>query len=338
MKLTSKDIIKVLILVTVFLLGLLLLYKIRGVLGVIAASFLVAILLNPLVGRIQKAMPKKSRISAILITVILLVLLFGFFGLIIFKPLIQEYGSIANEFNLYFNQARGNGLIQDAINQINGLSPDYKQIFASVGGTVGGIVLGILNGLFSLVTIIILSLFMLVSPQRITDTVASYIPTKHRKAFHDLSNALSSIVPKYFAGVLITAFILAVATYIPLLLLQIPYALALSAAMFIFGLIPLVGATLGMFFITLFCFMLGQPAAGIIFFIYILIYQQVENNLIVPLIQKKTVSLSPLSVLIAILIGSAAAGMVGALLAIPAAAMIKVAYSVLIKEGYLKEP
>ncbi len=338
MKLTSKDIVKILTLITIFLLGLIFIYKVRSVLGVIAASFLVAILLNPLVGRIQKYMPKKSRIAAILVTVLFLILLFGFFGLIMFKPLIEEYGSIVNEFNRYFNEAKGNGLIQNAINQVSGLSPDYKQVFTSVGGTIGGIVMGLLNGVFTLITIIILSLFMLVSPKRVTDTVASYVPTKHRKIFQGLSKALSSIVPKYFAGVLITAFILAVATYIPLLLLQIPYSLALSVAMFVFGLIPLVGATLGMFFITLFCFMLGQPIAGVIFFIYILIYQQVENNLIVPLIQKKTVSLSPLSVLIAILIGSAAAGMVGALLAIPTAAMIKVAYSFLIEEGYLKAP
>ncbi|MEI7690255.1 MAG: AI-2E family transporter [bacterium] len=335
MDLSARNITKVLSVVTVFLLFLLFLNNIRTVLGWIAAAFLIAVLINPFVGWIQRFIPKKNRITAILLTVAFITILIGFFVFVMLQPLIQSFGGIIDEITKAINSAKGNDTVKGLISQINWKDASSKQVFTTVGGGITGIALGIVNGIFAFVTILSLSIFMLINPKNVVDSVGKYIPKKHRSLYQKINNNLSNIVPKYFGGLLMVATIAGITSFIALLILQIPFAPALALSVFFLDMIPMVGATLGAALVVGFCFLIGQPVAAIIFVIYYILYQLVENNIITPLIQQKTVKLSPLSILIAILIGSAAAGMVGALLAIPVAALIKLTYQDLKDEGYI---
>ena len=114
-----------------------------------------------------------------------------------------------------------------------------------------------------------------------------------------------------------------VSSTIVLLILDVPYAVALGLLVAILDLIPLAGATLAAIILTAVAFLTSIPA-GIIVLAFMIVYQQIENHLLQPLVYSRTVQLSPLAILIAVLIGAKIAGILGALAAIPVAGTIQV--------------
>ncbi len=108
-----------------------------------------------------------------------------------------------------------------------------------------------------------------------------------------------------------------------LLIMGVPYAVALGVLVAILDLIPLAGATLAAIIVSTVAFIHSIPA-GIVVLIFFILYQQVENHLLQPLVYSRTVQLSPLAILISVLIGAKIAGVLGALAAIPVAGTIQV--------------
>ena len=113
-------------------------------------------------------------------------------------------------------------------------------------------------------------------------------------------------------------------TYIVLMILNVPFAVPLSVLMAFLDLIPLVGATIGGVGIGIVAAIANFPTALIIWAIYFIVYQQIENNILQPVIYRRTVALHPLVVLIAVLIGGSQLGVLGALIAIPVAAGLQI--------------
>jgi predicted PurR-regulated permease PerM len=103
----------------------------------------------------------------------------------------------------------------------------------------------------------------------------------------------------------------------------VPYSLALAVFMAVFDIIPLIGATIGSIVVIGAAFLLTGSTAGIAMFVIVMVYQQIENHVLQPLIYGRTVALSSLTVLLAVLIGGDALGLIGALLAIPIAGTLQ---------------
>jgi predicted PurR-regulated permease PerM len=125
----------------------------------------------------------------------------------------------------------------------------------------------------------------------------------------------------YVGGQLTVSLIAGVTSYTFLQITRIPYALALALIVTVTDLIPLIGATIGAVLVTLVGFLTGVPE-GIACAIFFLVYQQVENYLIAPRVMKRSVDVQPAVTIVAALIGGTLLGVVGAVLAIPAAAAI----------------
>ena len=106
--------------------------------------------------------------------------------------------------------------------------------------------------------------------------------------------------------------------------LNVPFAVPLSVLMAFLDLIPLVGATIGGVGIGIVAAIANFPTAVIVWAIYFIVYQQIENNILQPVIYRRTVALHPLVVLIAVLIGGSQLGVLGALIAIPVAAGLQI--------------
>jgi predicted PurR-regulated permease PerM len=106
---------------------------------------------------------------------------------------------------------------------------------------------------------------------------------------------------------------------------EVPYALALGLIVAILDLIPLAGATIAAIIVGSIAFLHSIPA-GIIVVIFFVVYQQIENHLVQPIVYGRTVQLSPLAVLLAVLIGAELAGVLGALAAIPVAGTLQVIF------------
>ena len=137
---------------------------------------------------------------------------------------------------------------------------------------------------------------------------------------HDIYRTIGG----YVTGNLVISLIAGVSSGIVVWLAGVPYAAALGLVVALLDLIPLAGATIAAVIVTLVAFAASGLTIGIVVAVYFVVYQQVENHILQPLVYGRTVQLSPLAVLISVLIGAQVAGILGALGAIPIAGTIQV--------------
>jgi len=128
----------------------------------------------------------------------------------------------------------------------------------------------------------------------------------------------------YVAGNLLISLIAGILSYFMMLALGLPFAVPLAVGVAFFDLIPLVGSTIAGVIIAIVAAIVGFPGKLIAWLIFLVVYQQVENNVIQPVVYRRTVAIHPLIVIVAILIGASLLGVLGALLAIPVAATVQI--------------
>jgi predicted PurR-regulated permease PerM len=136
---------------------------------------------------------------------------------------------------------------------------------------------------------------------------------------------MAEAVGNYVAGALAQAVVCGITTFLVLTLLGVPFAAPLAVLSALFDLIPLVGATIAAVVVGLVTLFTDFPTATIIWSIWAIVYQQIENTVIQPQIQKRAVDIHPFAVLVSVLFGSTLFGIGGALLAIPVAASLQIA-------------
>jgi len=176
---------------------------------------------------------------------------------------------------------------------------------------------------FAGVTVLVLSFLMLLQGPNLSRGILLLVPERHRERVRRVAGDSGRAVSGYMAGNLLISLIAGVAAYIYLKVAGVPYAEVWALWVAFADLIPLVGATLGAVPTIAFAFLHSTPAgvAGIIFFIA---YQQFENHVLQVSIMSRTVNVNPLTVLVSVLVGVELFGLLGALLAIPAAGVIQV--------------
>ena len=182
---------------------------------------------------------------------------------------------------------------------------------------------GVLSAIVATVTITFMTLFMLLEGPTWIDRFFGLFSPKTARRWRSVGRDVYRTVGGYVAGNLLISLIAGTLAAIVLAVLGVPYAVALGLLVGLLDLIPLAGATVAAVIITGIAFTTGVWA-GVIVLVYFVIYQQVENQLLQPIIYGKTVQLSPLAVLIAVLIGAKLGGIVGALAAIPVAGAIQI--------------
>ena len=136
----------------------------------------------------------------------------------------------------------------------------------------------------------------------------------------------------YVAGNLVISLLCGVVTTVSLYLLDVPYSLALGVFMAVFDIIPLVGATIGSIVVVASGLIFVDVRTAVILFVIVMVYQQIENHILQPMIYGRTVQLPSLTILVAVLCGGALLGLVGALLAIPVAATVQAVVGELLEE------
>ena len=191
-------------------------------------------------------------------------------------------------------------------------------------GTLRDVGFGIVNSAFALVTILVLTAFMLGSGRRWTDAAIRLRPPEQRQRLRRSLDHMGEAVGGYVAGALTIALIAGVVTYIVLWILGVPFRAPLAVIAGLFSLIPLVGATIAAFVIGIVTLFENFPVATIIWVGWAILYQQFENHVIQPQIQKRTVHVQPFVTIVAVLFGATLLGVMGALVAIPVAASIQI--------------
>jgi predicted PurR-regulated permease PerM len=149
--------------------------------------------------------------------------------------------------------------------------------------------------------------------------------TKTEKRLRSIFGDIGTVVGGYVTGNLLISVVAGLSSGLVLWTMDVPFALALGLLVALLDLVPLVGATLAAIICTTVAFLATDSIwSGVVVLIFFVVYQQVENHLLQPLVYGRTVQLSPLIVLIAVLIGASLAGVLGALGAIPVAGALQV--------------
>jgi predicted PurR-regulated permease PerM len=207
--------------------------------------------------------------------------------------------------------------VRDAINK-SGVSGAL-----GLSNTAVSVTKSIFNAIIAVLSIVFLTLFMLLEGPAWMDRIYSLLPEESQPRWRKVGHDIYRTVSGYVTGNLAISFVAGVSATVVMLVLGVPFAVALGLLVAILDLIPLAGATIAAVIVSTVGF-IHSITAGIVLIVFFLVYQQFENQVLQPLVYGRTVQLSPLIVLVAVLMGAKLAGVVGALGAIPVAGAIQV--------------
>ena len=317
-------------LVLATMLLLMLAYATRQVLTWIVIAIFFAVALHPGVTWLER---RARWIKRWLATLLVFLLAFAFIGGLITVfviPLAREAAQFADNFPQIVADVRaGRGPIGNLAERFHAL--DYIQSHAEqLRGYVSGLgapTLAVLRsaatGVAGVVTIFVLSYLMVLEAPKVVDGFLALFEERRAERIRRVSHDCAKTVTGYITGNLLISVICGLLTWVVLALTGVPFAGLIALFVGLADLIPLVGATLGAVVGVVAAFT-QSVTAGIIVAVFFVVYQQLENHLLQPLIFARTVQLNPLTVLLAILIGVELAGILGALLAIPVAGIIQI--------------
>jgi predicted PurR-regulated permease PerM len=293
----------------------------------LAATFL-AIALNPLVERLEPRLGRRPAATAVFLGFVI-----GFVAILaaFVAPFVTQVDALSTAVPQAISEAKHNSTVKRLDNRFH-IANHAKQHLDTLPSVVFGAADRVLGGAVAVSTIFFLTLFLLYELPGIARVALSQIPPKRRPRVIAAAHHMNRTIAGYVAGNLVISLICGTVTTLSLYVLGVPYSLALGVFMAVFDLIPLVGATLGSFVVIASGFIFVDVRAGVILFVIVNVYQQVENHILQPLVYGRTVQIPSLTVLIAVLCGGAALGLIGALLAIPIAATIQAVGSELLEE------
>jgi predicted PurR-regulated permease PerM len=327
---TTATIGRIVITVVVTLVMLYAIYLIRNIVVLVFVAIFLAVGLDPAVRRLERmGLTRGQGVAAIFLSVIGVIVAFAF---AVIPPLVRQVASFATDLPQYVQDlAEQNPRIEEWIAETDiseQLSSSVSNIPATISGSLGnvlGIAGSILGTLFNLLTILILTVYFLLSLSRIRTESMRLVPASRRHQVSQLVDPILGKIGGYIAGQVTVALIAGVLAFLFLAIVGVPFPVALALWVSIAALIPLVGATLGAIPAVVVAFF-GSTALGVGTLGYFVIYQSIENYVIHPRVMTHAVDISPAAVLLAALIGGSLLGFVGALMAIPAAASIKLIF------------
>jgi len=212
------------------------------------------------------------------------------------------------------------GVIETLSKQLQQRLANGETVLQLFGGVFGA-GLKVVSGAFSVFTVLVLALYFTASMRPTTQALYRLVPASRRPRVQLLADEIIRRIGGYIAGQIAVASINGFCTYILLVIVGLPYALLLAITVGVFGLVPLVGATLGGGLLVIVALFHSWQLALVVLAYYV-VYQQIENYLIAPRIMQRTVAVPTFVAIIAALAGGTLLGVVGALLAIPTAAAI----------------
>ncbi|MFP5361134.1 MAG: AI-2E family transporter [Thermoleophilia bacterium] len=332
--LSTRQIGRILFTAAGFLALLYLLVQIRSTLLLLAIAVFFAVALGPAVDFVSRG--RLPRAAAILIVYVLIFCIFSGVLALIVPPVINGATDLARDVPGYVDELRSNRAIREFDNKYDvttKLREEAEKLPDKLGDAAGAlqsIAAGAVNAAFQLLTILTMTFFLLLDGRRIANFLITRFGRHREDRLRGIAERIYKSTAGYVAGALTITSINGILTFIVLTLLGVPFAVPLAVLMSFFGLIPLVGATIGGVLILIVTLFTDFPSATIVYAIFLIFYQQFENNVLQPFIFKRTVNVPPLAVIVAILAGASMLGIVGALVAIPIAAALQI----VIKEFY----
>jgi predicted PurR-regulated permease PerM len=326
------------LLTTAVVLGaLLLLWQVRTFIGWFVIALFLAAVLNPAVNWLQRRHRLIKRPLAIALSYLGLLVALLFIAGIFLPLLIDQINGLTKFVAAAANAPEGpteyirgvakqaglGGLFENVRVQLKDLRDELGVLVRNIFSSSGAIAVSAAGFVAALATVLTLTFFLLVGSERYVNAGVGLFPEAHQPLVRRILSQSAGAISGYIGGNLAISVICGVTTFIVLVILGMPYAAPLALLVAVLDLIPLVGATLGgalLVIVGLFV----EPWKAVVLLIFVLVYQQVESNVLQPLVYSKAVQLNGLVILIALLVGGQLLGIPGALLAIPVAEIIRI--------------
>src|SRR5215211_1399148 len=321
----------------VVLVALFLLWQVRTFVGWLVIALFLAAVLNPAVNWLQRRHRLIKRPIAIALTYLgVLVALLFVVG--IFLPLlVDQINGLTKFVNTAAQAPEGptqyikdlakqnglGGLVQRIEVELSDLRKELGEALGNLFSATGQIAIGAAGFIAALATVLTLTFFLILGSERYVNAGVGLFAERHQPLVRRILGQAAGAISGYVSGNLAISVICGVTTFVVLIVLGMPYAAPLALLVAVLDLVPLVGATLGgalLVIVGLFV----EPWKALVLLAFVLVYQQVESNLVQPLVYSQAVQLNGLVILIALLVGGQLLGIPGALLAIPVAEIIRI--------------
>ena len=313
-------------------LALFVLYRLRTPIGYLLIALFVALCASAPVSVLSRRMRRGFAIAIVYAAIVLLPIAVG---AILIPPGVEAASDLVNDLPTYAEELtetiEGNGQLReidedfDISGKVESFANDASAgALSSAPGALADLGAGIVTAVFALVTILVLSMFMVARGPSWVDAFLRTRPEKEAAVLRRALYAMAEAVSSYVGGALVQALIAGVAAFVVLAILGVPAPLALAMIVAVFDLIPLVGATIGAILVGIVTVFSGFPLVTIVWAAFAVAYQQFENYVVQPRIQSRAVDLDPFVIVVAALFGGTLFGFIGALVAIPTAAAIQI--------------
>jgi predicted PurR-regulated permease PerM len=327
-----RVILRIVLIIVGVVLTLYVIYLLRKPISwIIIATFLAVAMSGP-VNALSRYM---RRGFAVLLSYLGLLAVPVLLGAVLVPPIVNGVNDLAQKAPDYAAQAR------DYVNKnerLRKLEEDYGVIskveeeakklptkLGTAAGTLKDLGVGLVNSIFAGLTILILSIFMVANGRRWVSRAIELQAPDEAARLERAVDRISTAVGNYVGGAIAQAAVAGITAFIVMKILGIPFAGPLAVLVGVADLVPLVGATIAAILVGIVTVFADFPIDTIIWAIWAIVYQQLENTVIQPQIQRRAVDLNPFVVLVSVLFGSTLFGILGALLAIPFAASLQIA-------------
>jgi predicted PurR-regulated permease PerM len=302
----------------------------RQVLTWVLIAIFLALALNPLVELFQRRGIRRRSLAAGLAFLLSLGAIVGLAG--IFIPIlvgeVRDFSAALPGYIEDVTEGRGPfgfleteyGIVERVREAVSDLGPGR---LLGVSGAAIAVTKGVVTAVIAAITIAVLTFFMLLEGPGWIERFYTLVPEGSRARWRAVGRDIYRTVGGYVTGALTIALLAGIFTAVLLSILSVPYAIALALLVALLDLVPLAGATVATVLVGTIALLDSVPK-GLIVFAAFIVYQQIENHVLYPMVYSRTVQLSPLAILIAVLVGASLAGILGALAAIPVAGTIQV--------------
>jgi predicted PurR-regulated permease PerM len=305
-----------------------LLYRVRSVIGLVAIAGFLAMALGPAVDLLDRRwFPRAAAIVAVYLAIGA-----GIFGVgtLFVPPVVNGVTSLSQNAPAYIAKLRRNKEFRKYDNRykitakVNQEAAKLPEQLSKSAGALGSVTVGVFTTIAQLITVLTIAFFLLLDGERLfRAALRTFRPAQHA-ALEEMAGQIYKSVAGYVIGNLAISVIAGSIALATLLILGVPFAAPLAVLMAFFDLIPLVGATVGAIIVGIVTLFTDFPTATIVWVAVQLVYQQFESSILVPVIYRRTVNVSGLLTIVAVLIGASLLGILGALVAIPVAGAVQI--------------
>jgi predicted PurR-regulated permease PerM len=302
-------------------------YTTRAVLIRVLIALFIAISLDPAVRALTRRGVRRS--LAVLVIFLIAGGLVAAFLVSVIPAMVHQFEALVRDFPGYIASLSDRSARFRQLTDRFHLTAKVQDLLASLPGRLGGGLLGftrrLFGAMFSTLTVLVLTIYFMADMPRLRHGAMMLFPRAHRARSARIADVMVDKVGSYMIGNLLISLAAGLASFAVFAALGVPFAVPLAFAVALCDLIPMIGATLGAVICVLAALLTTDLwPTTVVVAIFFVVYQQVENYFIAPRILRHTVSLSAAAVLLAGLIGGTVLGLIGALMAIPVAAGLKV--------------